>query len=323
MKFVPAIVVASVLLSVSITVSACTFFVFKNDLGNHFAGRTLEWPGTPPAAVALVPRGHKLGAVTTKFGFVGMHHHGMFTDGMNEHGLLVNALWLDASEYGGNKEEDVKITDAVAHILGNAKTVSDAVAYLNRTTFYTFSSKVTSGLDIKFHFAITQPDGQSAVVEFIDGKPITYTNELKVLTNDPTYDKHIAAWNKRSPSELDEEAFVAFDYSPEDRFIKMAAFNFTQTSVPTDEDGVNRAWSMVNTVDIPQGATYWKFVNDLPMTTTFSTVADLTNLSYYFRTYDNYDIRKIDLAKIDFGSRSYASVDLFKGADYGEFNFKK
>jgi choloylglycine hydrolase len=300
---------------------ACTFFVFKNDVGNHFAGRTLEWPGVPPAEVAVIPRGHILGDVTAKYWFVGMHHHGMFTDGINEHGLLVNALWLEESEYGGKQGKDTKITDAAKYMLGNAKTVEEAVKYLKDTKFYTFRSEVASGIYVKFHFAITQPDGKSAVVEYVGGQVHVYDNKVKVLTNDPTFDKQLEEWKKRSPSELSEENFAAFDYSPGGRFMKIAAFHASQASIPTDDAAVSRAWSMINTVDIPQGALYWRFVNDMPQTTSFSTVADLKNLNYYFRTFDNYDIRKIDLKKIDFTTVNYSSVNIFQGADYDEFRF--
>lgn len=301
--------------------SACTFFVFENDLGDYFAGRTLEWPGVPPAEIAVVPRDYTLGDVTTKYGFVGIHHHGMFTDGINEHGLLVNALWLEESKYNGKKGKDTKITDAAKYILGNAKTVDEAIKYLKNTKFYTFKSDVTSGIPVKFHFAITQPNGKSAVVEYVGGKVYTYDNKVKVLTNDPTFDKHLKEWNERSPSELSEETFHVFDYSPGDRFMKMAAFHVSQASIPTDEAAVSRAWSMINTVDIPQGALYWKFVNDMPMTTSFATVTDFKNLNYYFRTFDNYDIRKVDLKKINFKTVKYSSVNIFQGADYDEFQF--
>ena len=80
-------------------------------------------------------------------------------------------------------------------------------------------------------------------------------------------------------------------------------------------------WSMVNTVDIPQGILYWRFINDNPQLTSYAVVDDLKNRVYYFRTYDNYDIRKIDLGKIDFGKVKRKSASLFGTANYREFQF--
>jgi choloylglycine hydrolase len=80
---------------------------------------------------------------------------------------------------------------------------------------------------------------------------------------------------------------------------------------------------MINTVGIPQGALYWRFVNDMPQTTSFTTVADFEHLTYCFRTFDNYDIRKIDLKKINFETVEAFSVDIFKGADYMDFSFNE
>ena len=195
--------------------------------------------------------------------------------------------------------------------------------YLKNTKFYTFRSKIASGLHVNSHFAITQPDGKPAVVEFVNGKVHVLDNKVKVLTNDPTFDKHMEEWERHSPSELSEDNFAAFEYSPAGRFIKIAAFHASQAAVPTDEAAVNRAWSMINTVDIPQGALYWRFVNDMPQTTSFTTVADFEHLTYDFRAFENYDIRKIDLKKIDFETVEASSVDIFKGADYKELSFNE
>ena len=142
------------------------------------------------------------------------------------------------------------------------------------------------------------------------------------MTNDPPFEKHLAIWSKYDPSKFSEETFEGFDYSPEGRFCRMAAINATQAKVPTDESAVNRAWSMINTVDIPQGILYWRWVNDHPQFTSYSVVADVKNRVYYLRTYDNYDVRKIDLDEIDFSTAKAKSVSIFGAAKYRDFKFE-
>ncbi|MDE4996869.1 choloylglycine hydrolase, partial [Francisella tularensis subsp. holarctica] len=56
--------------------------------------------------------------------------------------------------------------------------------------------------------------------------------------------------------------------------------------------------------------------------TSYSVVDDLSNRDYYFRTWDNNDIRKVDLIKIDFAKAKYQADTIFGQADYQEIKFK-
>ncbi len=176
-------------------------------------------------------------------------------------------------------------------------------------------------LDLKLHFAITGPSGKSIAVEFVDGETKIYENEVGAFTNDPTFDKHLEIWAQYRPEKFSEETFESFDYSPEGRFSRMAAINATQASVPTDDAAINRAWSMINTVDIPKGILYWRWVSDDPQFTSYSVVGDVNNRVYYFRTYDNYDIRKIDLKEIDFEKAAFKANSVYGTADYRAYEF--
>ena len=305
--------------------SACTWFDFRNDQGNYFIGRTMEWPGDLHGQITVVPRDYVLGSIKMKYGFVGISHGGLlFSDGLNEHGLACSALWLDESKYSEKKEGAYHVSDLLTYVLGNTKTVDEAVAFIKANAFYTSSdfASLAPGITLSLHFAITDPSGRSVVVEFIDGKAIIHENKVGAMTNDPRYEEQLKNWsNKYDGKTFNEATFEAFDYSPEGRFCRMAAMNATQAKVPTDMAGVNRAWSMIDTVDLPQGVLYWRWVNENPQFTSYAIVDDLKNRVYYFRTYDNYDVRKIDLGKIDFATAKYQSASLFGGANYKEFQF--
>jgi len=281
----------------------------------------MEWPSNLDGEITLVPRNHDFGAFKTKYGFVGMSHHGMFSDGLNEEGLAVSALWLDESKYPEKSGNSRHITELLPYLLGNAKTVDEAIAFIKSNTFHTTASPLTSGLPITIHFAITEAGGRSVVVEFLKGKTEIFENKVGAMTNDPNFPRQLKNWSKYNPSKFSEDNFEAFDYSPEGRFCRMAAINATQAKVPTDEAAVNRAWSMVNTVDIPMGILYWRWVSDHPQFTSYAVVDDLENRVYYFRTYDNYDIRKVDLRKIDMARAKYKSANLFTPGNYREFKF--
>ena len=78
---------------------ACTWFRFLNDQKHCFIGRTLEWPGELRSEITRVPRGHDFGKFKSEYSFVGVTHSGPFSDGLNEHGLAISALWLSKSKY--------------------------------------------------------------------------------------------------------------------------------------------------------------------------------------------------------------------------------
>ncbi len=176
-------------------------------------------------------------------------------------------------------------------------------------------------MPLTIHFAISDDTGRSVVVEFGEDGPAIYENEVGVMTNDPTYDVQLEIWQQYNPENFSEETFESFDWSPEGRFARMAAINATQAKVPTTDNAVNRAWSMINTVDIPQGILYWRWVNDDPQITSYSVVVDPVDRVYHFRTYDNYDIRKIDLDDIDFSTIEFKSQSIFGAQDYRTFVF--
>jgi choloylglycine hydrolase len=50
-------------------------------------------------------------------------------------------------------------------------------------------------------------------------------------------------------------------------------------------------------------------------------VADLSERVYYFRTWNNYDIRKVALKDIDFANTTYKADSMFTPSDYKEYKF--
>ena len=172
----------------AVPATACTWFGFINDEDKPFIGRTMEWPGDLGAQIAQVPRGHTIGDVTTQYGFVGMYHGSLFSDGINEHGVAISALWLENSTYSPAGDGTLKNIDLIHHTLGNTKTVDEALAYIQSNVFYAYAPEILGNLPLTIHFAITDETGRSVVVEFGEDGVSIYENEVGVMTNDPTYD---------------------------------------------------------------------------------------------------------------------------------------
>ncbi|USD67999.1 linear amide C-N hydrolase [Vibrio sp. SCSIO 43136] len=329
-KLLTLAISAATLAGAAATAQACTNFNFKTEEGHTFVGRTMEWPGELNGQFSVVPRKYGFSYTNTAYGFVGIQHgEELFSSGMNEHGLSGEALALAAADFAPEGSGDIRSGDVVAYVLANAKNVSQVIKLLQKTRVEIAAYDVVDGLHLGMHYVFN--DGESSiVVEYLDGSgfPVIYENKLGVMTNDPSYDHQQALANMMLDNgnvKFSEETFQAFDYSPIGRFQKMVAFNHTAdfSLVKNDYDAVNRAWSMINAVDIPQGALYWRFAaENTPQFTSHSNVADIANKDYYFRTYDNMDIRKVDLDTIDFSTVSYHSESIFNTQPaYKEMSF--
>ncbi|MDA0106864.1 linear amide C-N hydrolase [Vibrio mediterranei] len=308
------------------TADACTYATFEaND--KSFVARTMELPFEAHEMLTVVPRGHEFAEFTAKYGFVGMQHgqEDMVSSGINEHGVSVEALALGAADYLPAGKGDISQIALGAYILGNARSTDEAVTILHNLKVHL--GKMAGVGAIGVHLAIN--DGErKVVVEHTQGDGIAeiYENDLGVMTNDPVYPVQVELAQMMldgkgyddAKVQFAEETFKGFDRSPTGRFQQMVALNATQdsTRIVTDFDAVNRAWSMINSVDVVQGTLYWRhFDPENPQMTGYSNVTDINNKDYYFRTYDNQQIRKVDIDTIDFANTTYKQFDIFRTID--------
>lgn len=301
----------------------CTFFTFTNDLGHRFSARAMEWPAELDGRISFVPRGHKTEKYTAKYGFVGAEYEGdLFADVVNEHGLQVAANEMNESIYAEPSEDGMHIADVAANLVTNCRNVEEAIDYLKAQSVYTGPLEMF-GPDyiLTLHLAITDRSGRSVVVEWLEGELCIFENEVGAMSNDPSYPMQLKLLAQFNPAEFDDETFYGFDRGCSGRFLHAASLNARQPSVPTDLAGVNRAFAILNTLDIVPGMLYWREISDDPQVSSVSSVMDFHNMHYYFRTYDNYDIRKIDINKIDFGNIEYQTEVVFGRANYQEFAF--
>ena len=309
----------------------CSLFKIRADNGNHFIGRTMEAPGEYGGYVTVIPRGAKIAGQITRYGFVAMENFGednelgLYFDAFNEHGLAISCLALDGCDLGDPQEDSIEVTDAVALVAMSCKDTDEAVTFFETSSFRGGSAADCENADYNdYHWAITDRSGKSVVVEIVEGGQVKiYENDIGVMTNEPTYDQQLALTSALNPKNFHEEKFYPFDLSCEGRFGKLAALNARQLEpIASDLDAVNRAWSMINSVDIPKGALYWRHVSDEAQFTSWSVVLDFKNMIYYFRTYDNMTVQKIDLSKIDFANVPFKRDPLFGAADYQEYTFR-
>ena len=165
------------------------------------------------------------------------------------------------------------------------------------------------------HFFIQDRSGKSIAVEPVEGTLKVHDAPLGVMTNAPTYDWHMANLNNflsLTVKDIDQTKFgpvtlQAFgsgsglhgmpgDFTPPSRFVRAAMFSQSAAPNATADDAVLSAFHILNQFDIPDGSVensaIGKPVNEV---TEWTSVADLKNLRWYYRTRQDQSIHMVDL----------------------------
>ncbi|MFG1394087.1 linear amide C-N hydrolase [Xanthobacter agilis] len=266
---------------------------------------------------------------TTKYGAVGLNGLGLnlFADGMNEKGLVGGELYLP----GFAQFQEVAPADAgsslasfelLTYVLTSFASVAEVKAGLPAIKVNTAPQAVFKA-PVPVHFTLHDATGASLVVEYVGGALHMYDNPTTILTNGPTFDWHLAnlgqyvnlsaiepAPMKVGPLTLSAPSTGAGlhglpgDMLAPSRFVR--AFFFTRNApVPaTAEAGVTSVRHIMSSFDIPPGAVVTSAgsaagggVSGYEITE-WTTIADLKNLRYHVATYDNPELRVLDLAKL-------------------------
>ena len=156
------------------------------------------------------------------------------------------------------------------------------------------------------------------VLEIINGKQTFYVNNLGVLTNAPGLDWQLTNLNNyvnlrtgNAPTqELADITLAPFgsgsgmlglpgDITPPSRFVRAA---FYQTSAPEKNNAqttVLQCFHLLNAFDIPIGLEFpkGKINNELPSATQWTSVSDMSNRKFYYRTMYNSTIRCIEIGR--------------------------
>ncbi len=313
--------------------TACTGIRLTANDGTIVYARTMEVGTDLQSDMLIVPRGwtyvgetpNNLAGFrwTTKYGFVGPNIRGQsyVCDGLNEKGLAVgNFLFPGTAGYQkidkGNANRAIASHQVAVYLLGTCATVEDAVAAL-KNVYVGLVAKGSYDSLLQLHYALHDAGGRSAVVEYVDGQMHVYDNPLGVITNSPSFEWHqtnLRNFIRLSPDNavpvvLSGEKMVGFgqgtgmwglpgDFTPPSRFVRAVAF--TQTAVPTDtaEQCVWQAFHLLNQFDLPLGAIRandnGKTIDDY---TNWTIAADMKHLRYYFHTYQDRQVKMVDLTR--------------------------
>lgn len=332
----------------------CTAFRLTAGDGSIVVGRSMEFALDLRNDVIVVPRNKSYVSPgpdgkeglpwKTRYGYVGTASFGMdygISDGMNEKGLAFGLLWFESDmkwQSVAPGEENRALAQAAVGdwILGNFVTVEEVKREIRNVKVFGHTDPKTK-FSPTVHYIVYDTRGGCIVIEYEDGICNIYDNPLGIMTNAPRFPWQLTNLRQYvgmssempKPAQAGGATFLPTghgsgmfglpgDLTPPSRFVRLAAFVRYVDVQPDAGRTLNLAQHIMNTFDIPQG-----FVTDtlpdkkivLKETTQWVTFRDLMNRVFYFRTYDNLNLRKIDLGELDFSGAAVKRIPMFGAAE--------
>lgn len=104
------------------------------------------------------------------------------------------------------------------------------------------------------------------------------------------------------------------DFTPPSRFVRAVAYSTSVLPSSTGEEAVLQAFHILNNFDIPRGSArddhkdaHGNIVADY---TLWTSAIDLKTRRFYFRTYQNSQIRSVDLTSMQVDSKDISTISM-------------
>jgi choloylglycine hydrolase len=328
---------------------ACTGIRLIAEDGSVVAARTLEFGIELNSDVIVVPRNYaRMGTTphgenglkwSSRYASLGANGVGLpfVFDGVNEKGLAVGLFYFPTTAgymryNAAESSRTVAPWEVGSWILENFATVSEVKDHVGRIVVAPVVYKPW-GLVPPVHYVVHDVSGQSIVIEYIDGKLHVYDNPLGVMTNSPSFDWHMTnlrnyvnfSMVNKPPIEVGDVTLTALgqgtgmlgmpgDFTPPSRFVRAVAYSTSVLPSKTGEEAVLQAFHILNNFDIPEGSareehrdSHGNIVADH---TIWTSASDLKARRFYFRTYENSEIRSVDLMKMPLDAKTITSISM-------------
>ena len=295
-----ALVLAAVSLMGIQPAGACTRAVYLGPDRMVVTGRTMDWKEDIMSNIYVFPRGmqraghnkEKTVNWTSKYGSVIATGYDIGTcDGMNEKGLVASLLFLPESVYSlpGDTRPAMGISIWTQYVLDNFATVREAVDEMKKETFRIDAPRMPNGgPESTLHMAITDETGNTAVIEYLDGKLSIHEGGLQMLPGT----------NRSS-----------------DRFVRASFYIHAIPQTADAKIAVPSVLSVMRNVSVPFGIN----TPEKPhiSSTRWRSVSDQKNKVYYFESTLTPNLFWLDLKKIDFSPKAgVKKLSLTKGEIY-------
>jgi choloylglycine hydrolase len=263
-------------------------------------------------------------------------------DGFNEKGLSGGLFNFPGyAEFqtvpAGKADRSIASFELLTYILTSFATVDEVRAALPNIYVSGVKLREFGNMVPPVHVSLHDATGKSLAIEYTDGgKLAMYDNPAHVFTNSPPFPfqlQNLAQYqyvtaNVLPPLKIGNLALGAASSGDgmnglPGGFLATARFvraYFAQVNAPklaTSNQTVGLAFHVMNGFDLPPGSIGVSSTTggegggiDGYETTEWIAVSDMKNLRYYIKTYDNFDVRMLDLGKADLNSKQIQFIAL-------------
>ncbi|BDC34537.1 choloylglycine hydrolase [Candidatus Dependentiae bacterium Noda2021] len=299
--------------------------------------RTLEFGNDLESQILMIPRNYSFSgtALDNKPGLVWKSKYAVlganacnllhFVDGVNEVGLAGGLFYFPGyARYQEVQQNEGSISLAPWQLLTWILTTCATVKEVTQKIPTIRVVKAIFGpwnMSMPVH-CIVHDATSSLVIEYLNGQLTMYDNPLGVLTNAPHFEWHMTNLNNyiglssvnHQPLTLDGIQLQSFgqgsglcglpgDFTPPSRFVRAVIFSQSiKNSISVDE-AIDNAFHILNLFDIPQGIIRDASGKDTTYDyTQWTSLCDLQRKQYYFTTYDNKQVHKVELLSMNLES---------------------
>jgi choloylglycine hydrolase len=225
-------------------------------------------------------------------------------DGINEAGLAGHVLWLAESTYGTPDDSRTQLSQAIwlQYFLDNFATVAEAVAWIAETDVQVVQlDDPTGGDPPTIHLALDDATGDSAIIEYLEGRPKVYhSKDFRVMTNSPTFEQQLEL--VKSFEGLGGSAPLPGSTLASDRFARATYYVGRLPAPGSQVEAIAGMFSVIRNAAQPfripdpgkpdASQTIWQVV------------MDLTNRRYVYESTTRPNIVWVDLGDLDFSAGS-------------------
>ncbi len=316
----------------------CTAATYKTK--DFYFGRTLDYEHSYGEKITITPRNYpfafrKVEGLKSHYAIIGMaavvEDYPLYYDATNEKGLSMAGL-----NFPGNADykpyvigkENVTPFELIPWILGQCATVAEAKEKIAGMNLVDISFSENLPLS-PLHWIISDKE-ESITLESVKEGLKVYDNPVGVLTNNPPFDmmqlylsNFMGLTNKVAKSRFAEGLELTEysrgmgamglpgDLSSASRFVKAAFTKMNSVSGDTESESISQFFHILGSVAQQRGCV---MVNEKEYEITIYTSCCNTDKGiYYYTTYENSQITRVDMHKENLDGYSLVSYPLITG----------
>lgn len=302
----------------------CTAVSYKTR--QHYFGRNLDIERGYHEGVVITPRNYPFSfryvePYRQHYALIGMativNDYPLYFEATNEKGLSMAGL--NFPQYAFYREftegkENIAPFELIPYLLGVCSTVKEVRHLLNKVNVIhcNFSDELTVS---PLHWLISDKEASITLECTKEGMKI-YDNPFGVLTNNPTFDFHMTNMSNYmglhvglAENKICQEApltnySLGFgglglpgDFSSNSRFVKTVFVKEKSVCDGSEKESVNQFFHIMQSVAMPKGCVMTK--DGAYEYTRYSCCCNTDTQMYYYTTYQNVMMRKVDMHAVD------------------------